>query len=240
MVHLPGPPWASSFHRALVFDLGGVLIDWRPHVFIESLAPRVVLSRSERDWLLQCVFQDYGPSSDWVAFDLNRLELGELCARIAERLSDGSRIHPRLDCVQCDARGVEEWIYGLTERLQPLSPNVDWLKALRMQRWQLFFLSNMPRLFIPQVLRHRELFDCFESGIFSGEVNLAKPDPALFALAASRFSETTKSHANRFIFLDDHPANVTAARSFGWDAIHFDSLESAQSQFARLTTRSDA
>jgi HAD superfamily hydrolase (TIGR01509 family) len=216
------------------------LIDWRPHVFIESLASRVALSESERDWLLQCVFQDYGPSSDWVAFDLNRLELSELCARIALRLSSGSRIHPRLHCVTSGASVVEEWIYALTDRLQPLSPNVDWLRALRMQRWQLFFLSNMPRLFIPKVLRHRELFDCFETGIFSGEVNLAKPDPALFALAASRFSVATEGRADRFIFLDDHPANVTAARNFGWDAIHFDSLTSAQSQFARLAAQSDA
>ncbi|MBM3379284.1 MAG: HAD-IA family hydrolase [Betaproteobacteria bacterium] len=239
MVHLPGPPRAS-LRPALVFDLGGVLIDWRPHAFVESLAPGVALSGSERDWLMQCVFQDYGPSSDWVAFDLNRLELDELCARIAKRLSGSRRIHPRLDCLTTLATGVEEWIHALTDRLQPLSPNVAWLRALRMERWQLYFLSNMPRLFIPKVLRHRELFDCFDAGIFSGEVNLAKPDPALFALAACRFSATTESAANRFIFLDDHPANVAAARSFGWRAILFDSLSSAQTQFARLVSQSDA
>jgi len=219
------------FSPALVFDLGGVLLDWRPRVFVESLMPGIRLNANERDWLIQGVFQDYGPSSDWVAFDLNRLELGALCARIAQRLSGSADRTDRLLAAIPTPASIEAWIGAVADRLQPLEASVDWLHSLRREGLPLYYLSNMPRLFIPKVLRHRKVFDCFEKGVFSGEVNLAKPDPAIFALAAERFSHPSRSDT---IFFDDHPANVAAARSFGWQSIHFDSLESAQLQYKQL------
>jgi len=221
----------------LVFDLGGVLIDWRPQVFVNALLPGLALGEAERDWLLRCVFQDYGPNSDWVAFDLNRLDLDVLCARIAGRLSRenppvcSAALAAYLAQARPDTQAVKAWIVSVAERLQPLAEHVAWLRSLHQQAFPLFYLSNMPRLFIPKVIGFRELFGCFEAGIFSGEVHLAKPDPAIFALAAARF---TRPGVDSFIFFDDHPANVAAADRCGWQGIHFDSLQSARSELERI------
>ena len=56
-------------------------------------------------------------------------------------------------------------------------------------------------------------------GIFSGDVKLIKPDPAIFALMESRYSLVPQNT----VFIDDLKANVAVARSRGWHGIHFES-----------------
>ena len=51
--------------------------------------------------------------------------------------------------------------------------------------------------------------------VYSHEVGLAKPDPAVYALTAERLGVRPESIA----FLDDVPANVEAARACGWQAV---------------------
>jgi 2-haloacid dehalogenase len=53
--------------------------------------------------------------------------------------------------------------------------------------------------------------------LVSGEVGLAKPDPAIFRLLAQRFGVDPADA----VFVDDSPANVTAAREVGFDGIVF-------------------
>jgi 2-haloacid dehalogenase len=61
------------------------------------------------------------------------------------------------------------------------------------------------------------LADRFRDIVVSGDEKIAKPDPAIYALAAERFG-----HAQaRMLFIDDSLPNVIAARECGWQAHHF-------------------
>ena len=64
----------------------------------------------------------------------------------------------------------------------------------------------------------------------SGDEQLAKPDPAIYALAEVRFGRA----AGAMLFIDDSLSNVTSARSSGWHAHHFNGAESLR---AELTER---
>ena len=55
--------------------------------------------------------------------------------------------------------------------------------------------------------------------MFSADVNTIKPHPRIFRLLESRCALAPA----RKVFIDDLPANVEAARTHGWHAIHFES-----------------
>jgi len=61
--------------------------------------------------------------------------------------------------------------------------------------------------------------------VYSHEVGVAKPDPAIFALTRDRLGVQSQE----IVFLDDHEANVHAARACGWHAVlHTDTELSIQ------------
>jgi 2-haloacid dehalogenase len=61
------------------------------------------------------------------------------------------------------------------------------------------------------------VLELFGDIVVSGIEKIAKPDPAIFALAAQRFCLAP----GMMLFIDDNEANVTSARACGWQAYHF-------------------
>jgi HAD superfamily hydrolase (TIGR01509 family) len=47
-------------------------------------------------------------------------------------------------------------------------------------------------------------------------VKLAKPDAAIYALAEQRL----QAQGAYILFIDDHPANIAAAKQRGWQTLH--------------------
>ena len=79
---------------------------------------------------------------------------------------------------------------------------------------RLLYLSNMPASFVPVLMVRCPWISRFEDGVFSGCVNLAKPDAAIYALAERQLNlQPTET-----LFLDDSPRNVEAAKARGWSA----------------------
>ena len=61
-------------------------------------------------------------------------------------------------------------------------------------------------------------FGWFEAGVFSGRVGLMKPERAMFDHAR----DSMALDLGQSLFIDDHPANIAAARALGWQALHFE------------------
>ena len=89
---------------------------------------------------------------------------------------------------------------------------------------RVLYLSNMPVAFADVLEARCPWIARFESGIFSGRVNLAKPDDAIFAAA----EQTLGLNPAETLFLDDSVRNVHAARARGWQAAVIDSPHSVQ------------
>ncbi len=198
--------------KRFVFDLGAVVLQWRPaEVLARVLPDRVVDAASAAHWKTQ-VFQGYG--GDWGEFDRGTVSVPDLVARIAARTG----LSP------AEVRAVVD---AVPRELRPIPETVALIGRLRAAGHRLHYLSNMPAP-CADVLERREaaLFAQFDSGVFSGRVLQVKPEPAIYALAAGRFGVPP----GELVFLDDHEPNVVAARAAGWHGVHF--RDAAQAEAA--------
>lgn len=81
----------------------------------------------------------------------------------------------------------------------------------------LFAITNFGAEFWAQFRPTEALLDRFADIVVSGDERIAKPEPAIFALAAERFGHVPE----RMLFIDDNRANVDAAAALGWQVHHF-------------------
>jgi putative hydrolase of the HAD superfamily len=198
--------------KRIVFDLGAVVLQWRPaEVVARALPGRVHDAASAAHWQAQ-VFQGYG--GDWGDYDRGTVSVPALVARIAARTG-------------LAAAEVQAVVDAVPQELRPLPETVALIERLRAAGHRLHYLSNMPAP-CADVLEPREaaLFAHFDSGVFSGRVRHIKPEPAIYALAVERFGVPP----SELVFLDDHAPNVEAARAAGWHALQFRNAAQAEAQ----------
>jgi 2-haloacid dehalogenase len=91
------------------------------------------------------------------------------------------------------------------------------LRDLHAAGVPLFALTNWSAELFPHALDRFEFLGLFDDIVVSGEVRLAKPDPAVFAELGRRIGRPLPD----CVFIDDSPANVAAAADAGLDAILF-------------------
>ena len=188
----------------IVFDFGAVVFDWQPTRLVTQHFPERCANPAEARQLAAAVFDH----ADWRGFDSGTLALEQVIARTAVRLD------------LPEAR-LASALAPIGEQLAPIACNVELLASLRARRGrqgdlQLYFLSNMPGPFARTLERRHDFLQWFDGGIFSADVKLGKPDPAIFKLLASRYG----LDGARTLFIDDSLANVQAADALGWATIH--------------------
>jgi 2-haloacid dehalogenase len=182
---------------AIVFDFGGVLMDWDPRYLYSRLfsGDEAAMERflSEVRFFEWNALQDEGrPFSEAVAV---------LSARF-----------PRYaGLIQAYDTHWEESISA------PLWETVAILKTLHQAGYPLYALSNWSAEKFPIVRQKHIFFDWFEDIILSGEVGAAKPDPRIF----TAFLNRTGRQAGECLFIDDSGRNVEVALELGFQALHF-------------------
>ena len=193
---MPHAPIAADRPTAVVFDLGGVLIDWNPrHLYRRLFDDEDEMERFLRDivspeWNLE---QDRGRP-------------------FAEGIEQLTRAHP--DRAELIEAFWSRWPEMLGE---PFHETIALLGELCAAGVRLFALSNWSaETFAIGAPRFPFLAD-FEAVIVSGQERLVKPDPAIFRLLVDRHG----LDPTRTVFVDDSPANVRAAAALGFRAIHF-------------------
>ncbi len=187
--------------RAIVFDLGGVLLDWNPRYLYEKLfdGDDAAMER----FLAEVCTMEWHHAHD----------LGVPPERTCTALA---RAHPdQAELIWAWSRRSEEMISG------PIEGSVQLLRELKSAGQPCYALTNMERETYP--LRHErfEFMQWFDGAVVSGFEGVAKPDAAIFELLLDRFDldrETT-------VLIDDSPTNVRAARSVGMQAVEFESPE---------------
>lgn len=191
----------------VVFDFGAVLFGWRPDLLVAQQFPALAATPQAARALAHDIFHH----DDWQSFDRGVLELDHVIDRTARRLA-------------LPGEGMSTLMSGIGERLTPIPDTVALLTRLRLRRERLgdvrlYFLSNMPAPFARVLERRHDFLRWFDGGVFSGDVQLIKPDPAIYALLEARFG----LEPARTVFVDDLAANVAVAQSRGWRGIRFES-----------------
>lgn len=187
---------------AIVFDLGAVVVRWRPAVLLSSVLPHRAPTPEAAEPLVQAVFQDY--RGDWGEFDRGTVGVPELVERIASRTGLAPDEVLRI-------------VEAVPAELAPLPGTVALIERLRAAGQRLYFLSNMPAPYADHLEAMHPFPRWFDGGVFSARVKLIKPDPAIFVHLADQH----RLAPERTLFIDDSPRNVEAARALGWHAHHF-------------------
>lgn len=191
----------------IVFDFGAVLFTWEPATLVRSHFGEQAATPEAALRLAQDIFGH----DDWHGFDRGEHALEVAVQRIAERLA-------------LPPAALDAMLSPVGERLAPMLATVALLQRLRERRdaqrdLRLFFLSNMPAPYARTLEQRHAFLQWFDGGVFSGDVQLAKPDPAIYRLLAERHG----LEPGRTVFIDDMAGNVEAARALGWHGIHFQS-----------------
>ncbi|WP_088316917.1 HAD family phosphatase [Kineosporia sp. R_H_3] len=194
----------------LVFDLGGVLLRWRPLELVRRALPH---RADDAERLARSIFGH--PGGEWSRFDRGLLDADGVVAGIAVRT----------DLTPDDLRAV---LAQVPSELVPVPSSVALLERLHDGGTPMFYLSNMPAPHADRLEAEHAFFGLFADGVFSGRVHLAKPDPAIFEVAQERFGVP----AGDLLFLDDHAPNVDAARSAGWHALLFTDAAACEAELA--------
>jgi len=193
----------------VVFDLGGVLVDWDPRYLYRKLIP----DEAERERFLAEVC-----THDWnVAQDAGRT--------IAEAEAEAISRHP-------DKKDLILAFYGRFEEMMagPVQGTVDILERLDAKGTPLYALTNWSAETFPIGRRKFDFLRRFRHITVSGELKLAKPDPAIYRHVLA----TAGKPAQACVFIDDSPKNVAAAQALGFHAIHFTGPEPLSRELAGL------
>ncbi len=185
--------------RAIVFDLGGVLIDWNPrHLYRKIFGADE--AGMERFLAEIC-------TGEWNA----QQDAGRPLAVATEELAARHPAHEPLIRAYYDRWG--EMVAGAIE------PTVEILAALKAANHPLFALSNWSAETFPIARARFAFFDLFDHLVISGQIRMVKPDREIF----DHLLGHARRPAEECVFIDDSPGNVTAAAALGFDAIHFHS-----------------
>lgn len=190
--------------RALVFDLGGVVLRWQPAELLRQALPALALDAHGATRLSASFFQSFEPGGDWALFDRGAIDERQVVERIAARIG-------------LPAGAVQAVVDAVPAHLQPRPDMVALLASLRERRVPIYYLSNMPAPFAQRLLDDHPFFGWFADGVFSSRLQMVKPERPIFDEASRRFG----LDPGEALFIDDSAANIEAARALGWAALHF-------------------
>lgn len=185
---------------AVVFDIGGVLIDWNPR----HLYRKIFSNAQEMEEFLSRVC-----TPQWnILQDAGR--------PIAEAVAEQTALFP-------DQEDPIAAFYGRWEEMLngALDGTVKILHALKDKGTPLYALTNWSAETFPKALDIFSFLHVFEDIVVSGREKMIKPDPAIYR----RLLERNSLRAENCLFIDDSPKNVEGARAVGMRAVHFQSPE---------------
>jgi len=195
--------------RVVVFDLGGVLIDWNPrYLFRRRFADEEEMER----------FLDEVCPPEWnVMQDAGRSIEIAVAERSAKFPDFSDHIVAFYDC-------WEEMLSG------SIASSVAILAKLREAGVPLYALTNWSAETFPIAQRRFEFLDWFAGTVVSGQEGLIKPDPRIYELLLSRFD----LRADELVFIDDSPDNVDGAERLGIHGLNFTSARRLENDLREL------
>ena len=194
----------------VVFDLGGVLVDWNPRYLYRELfagdeaAMEAFLSQvCTPDWNLQ---QDAGRP------------FARACALLTREFPQHQE-------------RIEAWLPGFDRMMAgAIEGTVELLAQLRERGTPLYALSNWSAETFPFALARFEFLSWFRGIVISGELGLVKPDPRIYNHLLERYGVRPE----QAVFIDDVAHNVAGAVAVGMRGLLFGSPGALREELTAL------
>lgn len=194
----------------IIFDLGGVLIDWNP----DYMYKKIIQDENQRKWFLENIC-----TSDW-----NDAQDGGRCIKEANKLLITSFPEYKELILAYYARW-EEMLNG------SIKGTVEIFRTLKsQQKHGIYALTNWSAETFPRALELFDFLHWFDGRVVSGEEKTRKPFKEIYDIIISRFNLIP----TETIFIDDNLRNIQAAQSLGIISIHFQSPEQLRNELIDL------
>jgi 2-haloacid dehalogenase len=196
--------------NTVIFDLGGVLIDWNPRYVYRT----IFKTEEEIDWFFENV-----ATHDWN----ENQDAGYPIAQATEELVAQ---HPEWE------KEIKAYYGRWTEMLGgPIQGTVDIFRQLKdTPGLKTYALTNWSAETFHIALDRYEFLHWFDGRVVSGEERTRKPFPDFYQRLLDRY-DVDPSQA---LFIDDNLRNVKAAEELGIKGIHFHTPEQLKKELIML------
>ena len=194
----------------IIFDLGGVLIDWNP----EYLYRKIFSNENDLRYFLENIC-----TSDWNQEQDAGYPLAQATAELAAK-------YPQYDTeIKAYYGRWEEMLGGYDEKCVAILKNLH-----QKKNYQLLGLTNWSSETFHTAKKMYPFLDLFKGIVVSGDEKVKKPDPRLYQILIDRYD----IQPGKSIFIDDTRINVEIAVDMGFQTIHFLSANQLQEELQKL------
>ncbi len=185
--------------KAIIFDLGNVLIDWNPAYVFDKL----IEDEGKRKHFFENIC-----TADWN----EEQDAGRPIKQATEELIAA---HPEWK------EAIEAFYGRWIEMLGgPINETVEILRQLKQSgHYKLYALTNWSAETFPTALEMYDFLHWFDGRVVSGEEKMRKPNPLFYQILLDRF----QLKAEETLFIDDSARNINAAEQLGINGILFHS-----------------
>ena len=195
--------------KSVVFDIGGVLIDWNPR----HLYRKIFETEEEMEWFL----------SEICTYDWNVQQDGGKTFSVAT--AELSAKYPEYsDKIALYYGRWEEMLGG------ELKDTIDIFDELKSAGIPLYALSNWSHEAFPVAYDRYAFMKKFDGIVVSGYEKLLKPDHAIYRVLINRYN----INPSESVYIDDNKPNADAAAELGFNAIHYRSSEQLRKDLRAL------
>jgi 2-haloacid dehalogenase len=192
---------AGSPRRVVVFDLGGVLLDWNPRYLYRKLFAGDDAAMEE--FLADVCTVEWNERQD------AGRKFADAVAELMPRHADKTHL------IEAFGNRFGEMIPGA------IDGTVDILAELKRAGVPRYGLTNWSAETFPPQRRRFPFLSWFDGIVVSGDEGVIKPDPRIFRILLERYAIAPEEA----VFIDDNPANAAAADALGIHGIHFRSAD---------------
>jgi len=207
---MPSPDAAPHRRSVVVFDVGGVLLEWDPRHLYRKLfngdndaMEHFLGSVCTVEWNEQ---QDAGRT------------FADAVAELLPKHADKAHL------IHAFGRRFDEMVPGAIEE------TVAILRELKRAGVPLYAVTNWSAETFPSAQKRFDFLAEFDGIVVSGEEGVIKPDPRIFRILLDRYDIP----ADAAVFIDDNPANADAATNLGIHGIHFRSAAELRRELVAL------
>lgn len=195
--------------KTVVFDIGGVLIDWNPR----HLYRKIFSSEEEMEWFL----------SEICTYEWNvQQDGGKLFSDATTELS--ARFPEYSDKIALYYGRWEEMLGG------ELKDTVKIFNELKSAGIPIYALTNWSHEAFPVAFERYGFMKQFDGIVVSGYEKLLKPDHAIYQVLMDRYNINPAES----VYIDDNKANAEASAELGFNSIHFHSADQLRQELRSL------
>ena len=196
--------------KTIIFDLGGVLVDWNPeYVYLNEFDG----NRKKMNW-----FFDNICTSDW-----NEEQDGGKLIKTATK--ERIKLFP-------EHEKLIKMYYGRWEEMLKgeIIESVNILKKLKSKNYKLIALTNWSFETFPVAIRRFDFLKLFDGIVVSGKIKMLKPFKDIYNYTINKY----KLSPSECVFIDDRVSNVQGAINCGIKGIHFQSSKQLIRELKKL------